>query len=109
MSIANSNERAAFDVRVEARGRIPCGAIDEARRRIGALARFAPEPILLARVSLGRSADPAVARPATAVALLDVNGHPVHARGTGYSMHEAIAELADRLRTRLQRMDRRER
>lgn len=93
-------------IRVEARGRVPCGAVDETRRRIAALSRFAPAPILLARVSLTRSADPAVPEPATALALLDVGGRPVHARATGHSMHEAIAELADRLRIRLQRMGR---
>lgn len=91
-------------IRVEVRGRVPCGAVDETRRRIAALNRYAPAPILLARVSLTRAADPAASEPATALAMLDVDGQPVHARATGHSMYEAITELADRLRVRLRHM-----
>jgi ribosome-associated translation inhibitor RaiA len=60
------------------------------------------EPVLHAEVKLGVAPDPAVERPATASATLDVNGHPVRAHVAAHSLRAAIDLLEDRLRRRLE-------
>jgi hypothetical protein len=74
-----------------------------ARRRVTGVLRHIGEPVLLARVMLTMAADPAVERPATAWAMVSVNGRLVRASGTGPTMHDAIGQLAARLRIRLDR------
>lgn len=94
---------AARDVQVEISGRVPRRAVEEARVRVAALARYTHRPILFARVALNYAADPAVARPASARAVIDVNGHAIHAHASGASMHQAIAEMQRRLRVQLEK------
>jgi ribosome-associated translation inhibitor RaiA len=97
-------EPALPDVHVELRGVVAPEAADHARAAVTAMFEHAHEPILYARVVLAASADPAVARPATAQANLDLNGRLVRAHVAAETMDEAIDLLADRLRTRLERM-----
>ncbi|GAA2899197.1 HPF/RaiA family ribosome-associated protein [Streptosporangium fragile] len=91
------------DVQVEAHGAIAAAAADDARRMVAGLTSTAHEPVLHARVKLGASADPAVARPCTAQANIDVNGRIVRAQASAESMHRAVRLLGDRLQIRLRR------
>ncbi len=77
-----------------------------ARAKVEAAIRKAPEPVLHARVRLGFAGDRAVARPATAQAVLDCNGRTVRAQYAAESMREAIDGLQARLRRRLDRLAR---
>jgi ribosome-associated translation inhibitor RaiA len=72
-----------------------------ARDKITRVARFAPDPILFARVKLSVSLDPARERPVIAKALLDVGGTPVRAHIAARDPREAIDLLEERLRDRL--------
>jgi len=75
-----------------------------ARTRIQGVLRRVREPVLFARVKLTRLADPAVPRPAVAQANVDLNGRLVRAQVARRTMHEAVDELQNRLRGRLQRL-----
>jgi ribosome-associated translation inhibitor RaiA len=77
-------------------------------RTLAKLARFASRPVLFARATLVREADPALERPATAKAALDVGGRIVRAHVAAPEMSEAIDLLAERLRGRLAELTRRE-
>jgi ribosome-associated translation inhibitor RaiA len=77
-----------------------------ARAKIGKVIDHAPEPILFARVRLTRLADPALARPAVAEVIVDLNGRPVRAQVAAASMREAVDLLQNRLRERLRRVSR---
>jgi len=70
--------------------------------RILALADALEEPIFFARVKLGREADPARARRATAQVTLDVNGDPLRAHVAAHTLHEAIDLVQQRLRDRIE-------
>ena len=74
-----------------------------ARAKIDAALLSAHEPVLFVRVSLNRYSDPALAQPAIAQVNLDLNGRLIRAQVARPTMHEAIDELHDRLRVRLQR------
>jgi len=75
-----------------------------ARKKVAALAKVAPACTLHARVLLGRVADPAVARPAVAEALLDLDGRPVRAQVSARRLYEAVDLLEARLRHRLEHL-----
>ncbi|SRR5579871_4754920 len=90
-------------VRVETHGRVPDGSAELAEARVGSLLRAASEPVLSARVALAVAADPAVARPAVAQAVIDLNGRVVRAQAAGQTMRAAVEQMADRLRVRLGR------
>ena len=90
-------------VQVEAHGRVPGGMRELAAAKVGSALRFAPEPVLWARVTLAVSADPAVARPAVAQATVDLNGRIIRAQAAGETMRAAIEHMAARLRVRLDR------
>ncbi|HWC43281.1 MAG TPA: hypothetical protein VHK02_14945 [Actinomycetota bacterium] len=95
--------RRQIDVQVVARDeRIGSNARAYARRKLASLARVAPAPVLYARVTLGRAADPGVARPLSAKALFDLNGRPVLARASARRIEEAVDLLEARLRHRLE-------
>jgi ribosome-associated translation inhibitor RaiA len=74
-----------------------------AAAKVGSLLRFASEPVLSARVTLGVSADPAVPRPAVAQATIDLNGRTVRAQAAGETMRAAVERMAARLQVRLDR------
>ncbi|MEU8246481.1 sigma 54 modulation/S30EA ribosomal C-terminal domain-containing protein [Nonomuraea sp. NPDC048916] len=94
------------EVQVETRGAIPPDAADDAREVVAASTSVAHEPVLFARVKLSASADPAVTRPCTAQANLDVSGRLIRAQAVAESMRRAIRLLGDRLRVRLRRTGR---
>ncbi len=94
------------EVRVVERGPVPRGAAAVAREKVGATLKLASEPVLDARVRLELATDPAVERKAVAQANVDVNGRPVRVQVAAPTMREAIDALADRLRLRLEDLDR---
>ena len=97
--------RRQIDVQVVARdARIGPKARTYARRKLASLARVAPAPVLCARVTLGRAANPGVARPVSAMALFDLNGRPVLARVSARRVEEAVDLLEARLRHRLEHL-----
>lgn len=71
--------------------------------------RFAPRPILYARVTVRTDPDPAVRRPALAAATLDVSGRTVVVHAASDTPLDAIDLLERRLRRRLDRLDARRR
>ena len=90
-------------VHVETHGRVPEEMRELAAAKVSSLLRFASEPVLLTRVTLGVSADPAVPRPAVAQVTVDLNGRTVRAQATGATMRAAVEHMAARLRVRLDR------
>ena len=90
-------------VQVRIAGAVPARMLEMARRKVTAVLRHVGEPVLFARVMLTMAADPAVERPATAWAMVSVNGRLVRASGTGPTMPDAIGQLTTRLRIRLER------
>lgn len=90
-------------VRIKSHGRVPEGAADLARAKVGSLLRVAAEPVLSARVTLAVAGDPAVARPALAQATIDLNGRVVRAAASAETMRAAIEQMAARLQVRLGR------
>lgn len=90
-------------VQVRTAGAVPARMAELARRRVSGVLRHVGEPVLFARVMLTMAADPAVERPATAWAMVSVNGRLVRASGTGPTMPSAIGQLTTRLRIRLDR------
>jgi hypothetical protein len=94
------------DVESVLRGDIPATARAEAERMVQALAGYAHEPVLHARVRLTHTGDPARERPVIAQVNLDVNGRLVRAQVAGYTAHEAIDLVHDRARHRLERLAR---
>lgn len=99
----------AFPVQTGVHGRVPEGAQELAADKVRSLFRHVVQPVLSARVRLTMSADPAVALPAVAQATIDVNGRIVRAEAAGQTLREAIDKMADRLRTRLDRVAHRRR
>lgn len=73
-----------------------------AEQKIRRVVTLAGEPVLYARVKLATAPDPAVERPASAQATLDVNGRLVRARVAAHTAREAVDLLERRLRDRLE-------
>jgi hypothetical protein len=90
-------------VQVRTAGAVPPRMPELARRRVNGVMRHVGEPVLFSRIMLTMAADPAVERPATAWAMVSVNGRLVRASGTGPTMPDAIGQLISRLRIRLER------
>ena len=95
------NENCVVQVRTS--GVVPAGMAELAKSKVEGVLRHVGEPVLSARVMLGRAADPAVGRPAVAWAIISVNGRMVRASGVGSTVGDAIAQLVSRLRIRLER------
>ena len=90
-------------VRIKSQGRVPEGAVDFARAKVGSVLLVAAEPVLSARVTLAVAGDPAVARPALAQATVDMNGRVVRAQASAETMRAAIEQMTARLQVRLGR------
>lgn len=73
-----------------------------ARQRVGHMASTVGEPVLFAGVNLAVEHDPARQRPATARAVLDVNGDLVRVHVSAHNLPEAVDLLEQRLRARLE-------
>jgi ribosome-associated translation inhibitor RaiA len=78
-------------------------------RKVRAVARLAPQPILAVRAGLRLERNPSLERPAVAKASLDVNGRHVRAQVAGAGPQEAIDLLEERLRRRLEELGDRDR
>ena len=99
--------RPMLEVETIMRGAISPGARSEAMRMVGALVRFAHEPILHARVRLTRTGDPTHLRRVIAQVSLDVNGHALIAHAVGRSTRDALNLVRERMRHQFDRGARR--
>lgn len=90
-------------VNVRTHGHVTADEVAYARSKIVAVTRYVHGPVLLARIKLTRLADPAVPRRAVVQANLDLNGRFIRAQVARPSVREAVDEVHDRLRDRLQR------
>jgi len=79
-------------------------ARERAREKVSHLTRYAPRPVLHARVTLRRHHDPACDRPVLASGALDVSGRIVRAHVSAAQEAEAVDLLVDRLRVNLDRL-----
>ncbi|NUK00486.1 HPF/RaiA family ribosome-associated protein [Streptomyces lunaelactis] len=91
------------DVLVNSRGPVPEGASEYAQEKVLAAIAHVSSPVLAVRAQLTQAANPSASRPATAQAVVDVNGHPVRAHVAADTMFEAVDLLQDRLTARLAR------
>ncbi|MET3983087.1 sigma 54 modulation/S30EA ribosomal C-terminal domain-containing protein [Streptomyces sp. PvR034] len=91
----------AIDVLVNKRGPVPEGASEYAREKMLAAVAHVGSPVLAIRAQLTQAANPSARRPATAQAMVDVNGFPVRAHCAADTMFEAVDLLQDRLAARL--------
>lgn len=93
----------ALQVQTHVHGAVSDDSVQLAVDNVQDVLRQASEPVLFARIKLTMMADPAVASPAIAQANVDLNGRPVRAQATGATMRDAIQQMADRLRVRVER------
>lgn len=91
-------------IQVSVRGEVPPDGARYAREKIGGALRFAPVPVLYAKVRLVR--EPAVRHGVLAQVNVDLNGRPVRAQVRATTATEAADLLSDRLRRRLSTMQR---
>ncbi|NXY95902.1 sigma 54 modulation/S30EA ribosomal C-terminal domain-containing protein [Streptomyces sp. BR123] len=96
----------AVDVQVRTRGPVPHGAAPYAQEKVLTVVDHLSEPVLAARVKLTQALAASVVNPATAQAVVDVNGRPVRAHVSATTMFEAVDLLQERLRARLARVRR---
>lgn len=96
-------------VEVVARGAGAEAMRDTAEEKLRRVMGLVDDPVLYARVKLADAPDPAVSRPASAKATLDINGQIVRAHVSAGTMPEAVERLEARLRDRLQHRSERER
>lgn len=96
-----TDDGGAVEVAVVVRGDIEAPAVDRGRALVAHLAEQFGGPVLFARLKLSMAPDPAVERPATAEATIDVARRPVRARVSAATMAEALDALDRRLRDRL--------
>ncbi len=89
---------AAEEIQVSLDESIPQHVTEEVRRRVATVLDRLRQPVLSARVRITRHADPAVARPVTAQANVDVNGRPLHVHVEAGTVGEALAQLEEKLR-----------
>ncbi|MFH8624486.1 HPF/RaiA family ribosome-associated protein [Streptomyces vietnamensis] len=93
-------------IQVRIRGQVPDGAETYAREKVLAAISHVSEPVLATRVKLAQAAHAPAGRPATAQAMVDVNGRPVRAHVAAGTMFEAVDLLQERLTVRLARVHR---
>ncbi|UFS97949.1 ribosome hibernation promotion factor [Nocardia huaxiensis] len=93
-------------LRVSADQHVSAAGADYTREKIGRALEFAPEPVESARVRLTGHPDPAMANPIVAQANVHTAGRTVRVQVAASTTREAIDGLADRLKTRLQRLAR---
>ncbi|MGW7331181.1 sigma 54 modulation/S30EA ribosomal C-terminal domain-containing protein [Streptomyces sp. NPDC054840] len=91
------------DVQVRNRGQVPDGADVYAQGKMLAVIGHVREPVPAVRVKLTQAVNPSANRPATAEAVVDVNGQLVRAHVAANTMFEAVDLLQERLAARLAR------
>jgi ribosome-associated translation inhibitor RaiA len=89
---------AAEEIQVSLDESIPQDVTEKVRRRVATVLDHLRQPVLSARVRITRHPDPAVARPVTAQANVDVNGRPLHVHVEAETVGEALAQLEEKLR-----------
>lgn len=94
---------------VVARGPVADSDVEYARSKVAHVTGYSTHPILAARVVLSVAQDPAMERPASAEASLDVNGTQIRAHALASDMPGAVDILEDKLRKNLVQFQDRER
>lgn len=89
------------DIQIVMRDDFPRHTDDYAATKLRTLLRQFPEPVLHARVTISRHADPAVARPVVVQVNVDLNGRLVRVAADGVAAREAIDAAQAKLRRRL--------
>lgn len=89
---------------VDFRGSIPEKVKQYATEKLSKLERYAPKPILHAKLEIQKAGNPAIATPYEANASVDVNGKVLHAKVQGSTFEEAIDLVADRLHRQIDRL-----
>ena len=89
-------------VKAEVRGAVPEEALDLAVERVRALSHIAGGDVQFAQVKLTVARNPAVVRPAVAQVTLRARGRVIRVSAVGATLREAIADVSDRLRSRLE-------
>lgn len=89
---------------VSTSGKVPEDAGDYAKRKLAALYRAAPRPVIHATCHIEVHNNPAMTRPVEAEGSLDLSGHFVRANVAADTITEAIDFLEDRLRRQLKRL-----
>lgn len=94
----------ALDVQtvVTTQGSVPSALIDYARTKVEAALEHADRPVLSVRARLTVLPDPAVQRRAVAEAVVDLDGRTVRVQAVRSSLREAVDEVQDRLRDRVE-------
>lgn len=90
-------------VHLRSSGSVPRADLDLAREKVSAALQHAHEPVLFARAKLAVLADPALERPAVAQVNVNLNGRPIRVQAARETLRDAVDEVCDRLRERLQR------
>lgn len=75
-----------------------------ATEKLSRLERYAPRPILHAKVEFHEEGNKAIPTPFSVKASVDVNGHVLHASDAGITYEAAIDLAADRLRRQMERV-----
>lgn len=102
--MVNASSITAEEIRVTVGGPVPEEAAEEARRRVGTILEHLRQPVLSARVRVTRHGDPAVPRPVTAQANVDVNGQLVRCQVEAETVSEALTSLEGTLRRNAERV-----
>lgn len=84
------------------RGDVAADMVAYAREKLVALALDAPGPVLDLQLRLDHHGDPARDCPNHVEVAINLDGRPIHARGTAATMTEAIDSALTRLRRRLE-------
>lgn len=92
------------DIVVSSAGRVRATEVDYAREKLSKVLADIGRPVLHAAVRLELSRDPSLERPATAKAVVDVDGHPVRTKLQAREVTEAVDLLEVRLRGRLEQL-----
>lgn len=91
------------DVHVQTRGTVLGDEVAYAREKVAAALRHAPFPVLHVRAKLTFLPDPSLERPAVAQVNVDLEGRAVRVQAAAPTVQEAVDEVHDRLRDRLER------
>jgi sigma 54 modulation/S30EA-like ribosomal protein len=96
--MANTSSISAAQIRVSLDESIPEDVSPKVQRRVGTVLDHLRQPVLSARVRITRHGDPAVTRPVSAQANVDVNGQLIRVQVEAGSVGEALAQLEEKLR-----------
>lgn len=101
--MANTSSISTAQIRVSLDESIPEDVTPEVQRRVGAVLDHLRQPVLSARVRITRHGDPAVTRPVSAQANVDVNGQLIRVQVAAGTVGEALAQLEEKLRHTVER------